>query len=284
MNHAQPDARALAAAFREQQHLGTAPIADLVTMLEGVPYIHVAIEPEVEGDHHGMRASDPERGVTILGAAATPHAVRLRSTLAHELGHHLYNDPTPASWSDKTAEEDRATEFARHLLIPVDGLLELLGEPGTVEITEALLSKIVERFGVSPHMASIQLRDAGFIDATTATQFAGITTRVLATRNGWLALYRQWSADSRVVRPPRRIVASAISAYIEQAASIAIVANIQGTSPEAMRAELNAAGIVPALEDRQNRATEPEPNGDGDEVDWGALDDWDDAETEDETR
>lgn len=108
-----------------------------------------------------MRATDPNRGVTVLAASATPHAVRLRSTLAHELGHHIFNDPTPAVWSENTPEERRATEFARHLLIPQEGLIDLLGAPGTIEVTDAVLSKVVERFAVSPGMAAIQLREAG---------------------------------------------------------------------------------------------------------------------------
>lgn len=271
------DAQDAAAAFRAEHHLGVGPILDLVTMLEDLPNVHVAIEPPSEGDHHGMRATDPERGVTILGAVATPHAVRLRSTLAHELGHHIFNDPTPAVWSDKTREENRATEFARHLLIPIEGLIELLGEPGETEVTEAVLSNVVERFAVSPHMAAIQLRESGYIDAATATRFADLTTPALATRYGWLALYRRWSADSSAVRPPRRIVTAAINAYIAHDATIAVIANLQGTTPEATAADLEAADITPA-EPADDQPSEVE-------VDWSALDDWDETPApEDEHR
>ena len=283
-------AKAAAADFRRQQHLGTGPIADIVTMLEGVPRIHVAIEPGSDGDHHGMRATDPVRGVTVLGACATPHAVRLRSTLAHELGHHIFNDPTPEDWSRRTLEEDRATEFARHLLIPVEALVDLLGRPGHVDVNEVALSDVVERFAVSPAMAAIQLRDSGYVDTATAERFMALSTPTLATRHGWAALYRQWSEASRTLRPPQRVVAAAVNAYIARQATLATVANLRGATPEQTRAELGEAGVHPAptggvhaeREDGDTQGIYDE----GDEVDWSALDAVDGlpADTEDDRR
>ena len=262
----QPDrseAERAAAAFRAEQHLGSAPIADLVTVLEDVAGVHVTVLPAVAGDHHGMRATDPIRNVTVLAAVATPHAMRLRSTLAHELGHHLFRDPTPAVWSEKTSEEQRATEFASHLLIPTEGLVEMLGEPGRVDVDEAWLSKIVERFAVSPMMAAIQMRDSGFIDRDTATRFGNLSTPVLATRYGWSALYQQWSADSSIVRPPQRIVAAAINAYIGGDATIETLAHLRDTSSEVVRTELDEAGITPTVRESEQVA---------DDFDWTILD------------
>jgi Zn-dependent peptidase ImmA (M78 family) len=262
---AQPDARSAAAEFRAEQHLGTAPIADLITVLEDVPGVHVAVLPAVEGDHHGMRASDPVRGVTVLAAVATAHAVRLRSTLAHEFGHHLFGDPTPANWSEKTPTEERATEFARHLLVPIKGLIDLLGEPGDVEVSEAVMSRVVERYAVSPQMAAIQLREAGFIDDETADQFRALTTPVVATRHGWADLYRQWSADSTLVRPPRRIIAAAINAYIGGDATIETLAHLRGIAADSVRVELDEAGIAPRRESKE--PAEPV----ADDFDWDVL-------------
>lgn len=259
----QSEARQAANQFRATQHLGAAPIADLVTVLEDVPGVHVAVLPVAGNDHHGMRGGDPNRHVTVLGAAATAHPVRLRSTLAHELGHHVFGDPTPLKWSDKTPEEVRATEFARHLLVPIEGLVELLGEPGHVEVTEPLLSKVVERFAVSPQMAAIQLREAGFISRTVADRYMSVSSRALATRYGWTALYQQWSVDSQVVRPPRQIVASGINAFIGGHATVETLANLQDTTTDAVRANLDEAGIAPAP---------PEPvETVEDTLDWASL-------------
>lgn len=267
-------ARRAAADFRARHHLGSAPIADLVTVLEGVPNVHVAIEPATDDEQHGMRASDPERGVTILAASATPYAVRLRSTLAHELGHHIFNDPTPAVWSENTPEERRATEFARHLLIPVEGLIDVLGEPGTVEITDAVLSAVVERFAVSPHMASIQLRSAGFVDSATADRLSKHRTRALATRYGWLPLYRQWASDSNIPRPPRRILSSAITAYLVGEATVETIANLQGMKAADMKVELDAADLVPADVDASDGSDSETQGAVAGGVDWSALDAW----------
>ncbi len=285
MNTLAEQAKDAAAEFRARHHLGNAPIADLITVLEGVPNIHVAIEPSTDDEQHGMRAADPDRGVTVLAASATPHAVRLRSTLAHELGHHIFDDPTPAVWSENTPEERRATEFARHLLIPAHGLVEVLGELGGVEFTDDDLSKVVERFAVSPHMASIQLREAGFIDLATADRLGKYATRALATRYGWLPLYRQWSADSNQPRPPRRILATAIAAYLGHDATIATVANLQGMKADEMKAELDAAEVIPSLDDAGSSDSEARTPTDATSgsVDWSALDEWEN-DNEEETR
>ena len=256
-----------AEALRAEQHLGSAPIADLVAALEDVPGVHVAVLSKTDGNHHGMRATDPARGVTVLAAAATPNPIRLRSTLAHELAHHVFGDPTPTTWSEKTFEEDRATEFARHLLIPVSGLEEVLGEPGVSDVDEALLSRLVKRFMVSPQMATIQLRNSGFVGHEVASRYMELTTPTLATRYGWGEIYSRWSADSRVVRPPRRIVAAAINAYIGGDATIETIANLRDVSSDIVRTELEQAKIKPVAR--------KEPEQVQVDFDWGTLDDSD---------
>lgn len=239
------EAREAAATFRERQHLGTAPIADLVTLLDSVPGVDVAIEPSIGSDHHGLRASDPTRGVTILAATATKHAVRLRSTLAHEFGHHVFNDPTPTDLFRDTREERRATAFAGHLLVPLDGLTEIFGPPGTHGITEAGLSMVVARYAVSPRLAIKQLQLCGFVDEDTAEAFTHLDTETLATRHGWLNMYRQWALDAQIVRPPQRIVAAAVDSYARGDLSLAALANLSGADTEAVAEQMDAVGIHP---------------------------------------
>jgi Zn-dependent peptidase ImmA (M78 family) len=68
--------------------------------------------------------------------------MRQRGTLAHELGHVLFEDWTDGntgSSSDRTPAEIRADAFARHLLVPVDGLREFLGNRELV--TQSTLSE-----------------------------------------------------------------------------------------------------------------------------------------------
>lgn len=246
-----------AATFRENHGLGLAPIDDLVEVIESLPGVHVAIEPGQDDGQHGMRATDPARGVTILAATATSNAVRLRSTLAHELGHHLYDDPTPPTWSERTWEESRATTFARHLLIPPAALTLMFGGAGEAgNLDEADLSQVVKRFRVSPSMAAIQLCEYGFIDEATTNEFRGISTQRLATRHGWLATYRSWAEQSSRPRPPRRVAEAAINAYIAGETPLSTVANIHGVTTTAMAEALAEAEIAPrAVSDNEPRAS-----------------------------
>jgi len=56
--------------------------------------------------------------------------MRQRSTLAHELGHVLFQDwadSDAGDWSERNPAEIRADAFARHLLVPVEGLRDFIG-------------------------------------------------------------------------------------------------------------------------------------------------------------
>jgi len=142
--------------------------------------------------------------------------MRQRSTLAHELGHVLFEDwvdNDAGNWSDRTYEEIRADAFARHLLVPVNGLRKFLGsrEP----VTQSILSAVVQRFLVSPAVAAIALRQAGYIDAATKREWMGLSAPRLAVRFGWSDQYRALQADSNQRRAPQRLLARAVKGYAE---------------------------------------------------------------------
>src|SRR6185436_12634005 len=137
--YAKSDGRAAAVEFRRYYHLGVQPLGDLVALIEQSAGIDVAVL-DAGPDEHGLSLRDPERAVVIIGVARTRRPMRQRSTLAHELGHVIFNDWT--SGGDPSAEA-RADAFAQHLLLPLDGLREFLGEPATV--TQATLSSVTQR-------------------------------------------------------------------------------------------------------------------------------------------
>ena len=81
-----------------------------------------------------MTMRDPAREIAMIAVARTRNPMRQRSTLAHELGHVLFGDyrrPRASGWSDRSPEEIRADAFARHLLVPVQGIRDVLGPPRT---------------------------------------------------------------------------------------------------------------------------------------------------------
>lgn len=88
------EGRDAAERFREEHHLGVQPLGDLVAVIEQTTGVDVAVL-DVGPDEHGLTIRDPEHGTVYIGVARTRRPMRQRSTLAHELGHVLFEDWTP---------------------------------------------------------------------------------------------------------------------------------------------------------------------------------------------
>lgn len=240
------EGRTAAARFRLGHHLGVQPLGDLVAVIEQATGIDVAVL-DVGPDEHGLTMRDPAREVVFIGVARTRNPMRQRSTLAHELGHVLFGDWADGgagNWSDRNPAEIRADAFARHLLVPVEGLREFLGNRELV--AQSTLSAVVQRFLVSPQIAAIALYQAGCIDEDTKREWMALTAPRLAARFGWSDQYRALQADSDQRRAPQRLLARAIKGYAEGALSAQAIATLRGITVEATEADLREAGVVPA--------------------------------------
>lgn len=241
MASAEQQAKTAAEAFRRQYHLGVQPLGDLVVLIEQTTGHDVAVL-DAPADSHGLTMRDPVRDRTFIGVARTPHPMRQRSTLAHELAHVVFGD-----WAEDLAarspEEIRADAFARHLLIPRAGLTAFLGEG--IHAERSTLSDVVQRFLVSPAIAAIAMRDAGMIDPSTCDAWMGLSTPDLATRFGWTDQYSTLRADSDRLRAPQGLVTRAIAGYAAGVVSVQAVATLRGVPVGTVQEELAAAGIVP---------------------------------------
>jgi Zn-dependent peptidase ImmA (M78 family) len=243
---AETEGRAAAEKFRSDHHLGVQPLGDLVVTIEQATGFDVAVL-HTEPDEHGLTMRDPARGAVFIGVACTPNPMRQRSTLAHELAHVLFEDWTDShevTWGVRDHAERRADAFARHLLLPLQGLREFLGEPGTV--AESALSAVVQRFLLSPHMAAIQLEQGGHIGTTLKMRWKDLTAPQLAARYGWADQYRALQAESEHSRAPQRLLARANRGYAESVLSAQAIATLRGVTVAEAEAELSEAGIVPA--------------------------------------
>lgn len=231
--------------FRRQHRLGTQPLGDLVALIEQTTGHDVAVL-EAETYEHGLTMHDPERSRTFIGVARSLNPMRQRSTLAHELAHLVFDD-----WAENLGEpsrgEIRANAFARHLLAPVQGVREFVG--AAEHVTEATLAGVVQRFLVSPAIAAIVLRDAGYITPAVAKQWMSLHTPQLATRYGWSDYYKSLQNDSNRLRAPQRLLARAIAGYAEGVVSAQVIATLRGVSLDAIVAELEEAGITPKILD-----------------------------------
>lgn len=237
------EGRARAQAFREEHNLGFQPLGDLVAMIEETTGHDVAII-QVETDEHGLTMHDPVRRVTFVAAATTPHPMRQRSTLSHELAHVLFED-----WSlddplgERTPAERRADSFARHLLVPQEGLNGFLGDRR--DLTVADLSRVVQHFLASPIIVTIALHDAGFITAEQKAEWKGYSTPELALRYGWIDQYRSLAQESQRTRSPQQLLARATNGYIEGVVSLQTIATLRGVDSETALSELTEAGVTP---------------------------------------
>lgn len=232
-----------AASFRREHHLEVQPLGDLVALIEQTTGHDVAVL-DAGPDEHGLTMRDPMRDVAFIGVARTRNPMRQRSTLAHELAHALFGDWTDGEdFSDRSPEEIRADAFARHLLVPGEGLKAFLGhrEP----LTEADLSAVVQWFLVSPPIAAIALCESGYIDNATKQQWMTLSTPRLATRFGWSDQYQSLQNDADRTRSPQRLLARTVSGYSEGVVTAQTVATLRGISAEAVTEELTRAGINP---------------------------------------
>jgi Zn-dependent peptidase ImmA (M78 family) len=222
------------------------PLGDLVALIEQSAGIDVAII-DARPDEHGLTMRDPLRGAVFIGVARTRHPMRQRSTLAHELGHAVFGDwadNSTCDWSERSPTEKRADAFARHLLLPAEGLKDFLGAPH--EVTLGTLSAIVQRFLVSPQIAAIALEQAGYLDALAKREWMSVSAPQLAVRFGWSDQYRTLETDADRRRAPQRLLARAIQGYAEGVLSAQTIATLRGITPGLAVTELREAGIFPA--------------------------------------
>lgn len=235
-----------AAQFRHDHHLGVQPLGDLVAVIEQATGIDVAVL-DAGPDEHGLTMRDPARGTVYIGVARTRNPMRQRSTLAHELGHVLFQDwadSDAGDWSNRNPAEIRADAFARHLLVPVEGLRDFLGGRSSAGVSA--LSAVVQQYLVSPQIAAIALCQAGYIDETTKRDWMTRRTPQLAARFGWTDQYQVLQASSDQRRAPQRLLARAITGYVEGVLSVQAIATLRGIPPEALLEELHEAGVSPA--------------------------------------
>lgn len=257
-------ARGLAEVFREDHDLGILPIKDVFEMAHVATGVDV-FSIEAGEEEHGLSMLDPDSSRQVIVVATTPHPMRQRSSVAHELGHLLrsdLDDPHPSPPGERSPSEICADAFARHLLLPQQAVLARLGDTGGASMAD--LSDLVQEYGVSPAIAAIQLRDAKLIDETTCEEWKRLSTRQLALQFGWLNQYDALAEASRKPRAPQALMKRAVAGYQHGVLGIAELAAWYGQSEQSLRAELGEPHSEPTTDDDWDLDAPLFPRCDGD--------------------
>lgn len=203
------DGQRTAERVRDVLGLGTAPIVDLTGLVErlGYPVTHVA----VAGGPCGMTARDDHDGRTDRVIIVNTHGdewTRQRFTLAHELGHCVFDDAGQLIVDDLAesdrAEEVRANRFARSLLLPEAALRDRFDAARSQSSgAESLVAHLMVEFGVSREMTLKALVDDSLVSAQHPA-LPGIRSRAVSALMANAGLEQRWeqlSAGSDHERP-----------------------------------------------------------------------------------
>lgn len=205
-------------------------------------------------DAFTVQVDDP--AITVIGVGTSENYERQRFSVAHELGHiesgQISAEIHAMPNYERNPQEIWADNFARHLLLPIDAVKRHLEAAGKTphNLTIESLSGLVQAFGVSPMVAMIQLRDAGWIKSTDISSWPEahhpLTSRSLAMKYGWNSERNAMVNASLTPRRPTRVVRAATSAYRDGRASLEALAQTAGEKDlERFQATLRESGITP---------------------------------------
>lgn len=223
--------RRLAEQLRVELGLGGHEIGDLAGLIEREFGVDVALSP-LGKNADGLCVHGD--GVALIVASSDFSDGHVRFTLAHELGHHLLDDPRSVideRTQDMLADdlvERRVHAFAANLLMPAAGVQATVAWTGGGQVTERAMVALMERFGVSWQALVGQLIDLKLVPFDDGPRLRGLKVADVVARHRDLVLSEVDTTERRVVRAPERLLHVAISAA---------QAEVLGTGPVAVLLE-----------------------------------------------
>ncbi|GAA0713051.1 ImmA/IrrE family metallo-endopeptidase [Dactylosporangium roseum] len=237
----------LAGIVRERLGLGRAPIGDLAALVER---------------HFGMSAVTWPVGKVVSGLCAhgTDTAMMLisssfpvghqRFTAAHELAHHLLADPREVIiesdvFAASTPSERRANSFAAGLLMPADGLRDVVNGRA---IDDIVIAELMREFGVSYTALLHRLTDPAVKLISTAQRGAALQrtpTSVLRTAGDPSPAELTQPDETR--RVPPRLLSAAQHGYRSGKVGLGVLASLLDEDADLLYERLAAEGITPPV-------------------------------------
>jgi Zn-dependent peptidase ImmA (M78 family)/transcriptional regulator with XRE-family HTH domain len=226
---AQQQGRELAELTRQELDLGSDALGDIAGLIEQHFAVDVALSP-LGTDADGLCVHSGTAAL-ILASSDFPDG-HLRFTLAHELAHHLLNDPrevieeTEREMFADTAVEWRANAFAGHFLMPERGIQSVLGwlDAGPNMISDRTAVALMGHFGVSLAALVYQLNVVGALSYEVGQQLRSRSVTSLVERHPDVA--PSWAATTagRARRAPERLARRALMAAREQRLGLSVAA------------------------------------------------------------
>lgn len=203
------EAETAATRLRERMGWGDGPIADLLRVSETVGLYSIVedLGPDLpEGIYR------PVASVGIAWINGRAPTGRRRFTLAHELGHHVFQDEYAVDWPETGDEgtERIINAFAVHLLLPRMGLKrrwEELANDYAEPRDRAIL--IAAEFGASWSATLAQLRRIGLLSLPEQNAFLQEQPR----RGDYVGLATAFPEDISAPRLSPRLAAAVVAAY-----------------------------------------------------------------------
>ncbi len=237
----------LAGAVRDALGLGRAPIADLVALCER---------------HFGLAVLSWPTGNAVSGLCAHGDGVALsfvstsfppghqRFTTAHELAHHILEDPREVIvesdlYAVQTPVEQRANAFAAALLMPADGLHEVVVHR---PVDASVLAELMREFMVSYRALLFRLADRSVRLLTPAQRDAWLErTPTSVLREAGDVSPAELTSPDQVKRVPARLWQAAQHGYESGRVGIGVLSALLDEEAEDLFARLASEGVRPPI-------------------------------------
>ena len=158
------EAEFLAMELRREWRLGIDPVPNMTELLEerGIKVLLLDLPDSVSGLTCSVRQSHDNTRLSVIVVNAMHSLERRRLTLAHELGHRVFDPDSPVS------HEKAATEFAGSFLVTRAHLQSQLGLRRNALSYDELV-QFKREYGVSAAALLVRLNRYGIIDKQTLT-------------------------------------------------------------------------------------------------------------------
>jgi len=203
------DAERAAKTVRSWLETGDRPLHDLATHAESLGLYTLSLALP-EGEPDGAYVALERSGVALVNGRAD--AGRRRFTLAHELGHHVFQDKYSTDWvggGGGARTEKLINAFAVHLLFPRASVVARWHELGGPKAPRTAAVVLAVDYRVSWTVACAQLSRFGVVDAPTY----GSMKAAPPTRADYLQLASTVVEELQPPSVPPRFAEAVLAAY-----------------------------------------------------------------------